>query len=108
MTLFEREKVIGGHANTVTVRDTMDQELHVDTGFIVYNDRNYPGICTFFSDLGIEPVSTDMSFSYINGDSGLAYSGTLTGLFRNLYDLFNVPRLLFFKDIVKTPAISST
>ena len=101
VTLFEREKVIGGHANTVTVRDTMDQELHVDTGFIVYNDRNYPGICTFFSDLGIEPVSTDMSFSYINGDSGLAYSGTLTGLFRNLYDLFNVPRLLFFKDIVK-------
>ncbi len=31
----------GGHTNTVRV-DTADETHHVDTGFIVFNDRNYP------------------------------------------------------------------
>ena len=33
---------LGGHTNTVRV-DLADETHHVDTGFIVHNDRNYPG-----------------------------------------------------------------
>ena len=36
-----RRRTPGGHANTVRV-DTEDATHHVDTGFIVFNDRNYP------------------------------------------------------------------
>ena len=41
ITVFEAGALPGGHANTVRV-DTEDATHHVDTGFIVFNDRNYP------------------------------------------------------------------
>ena len=41
ITVFEAGATAGGHANTVRV-DTEDATHHVDTGFIVFNDRNYP------------------------------------------------------------------
>ena len=42
ITVFEADARVGGHANTVDV--TVDGRQHaVDTGFIVYNERNYPG-----------------------------------------------------------------
>ena len=41
VTVFEAGELAGGHANTVRV-DTEDATHHVDTGFIVFNDRNYP------------------------------------------------------------------
>ena len=41
ITVFEAESRIGGHSNTVVV-PTAGGEQPVDTGFIVFNDRNYP------------------------------------------------------------------
>ena len=39
--LFEQANRLGGHANTVDV-DLDGEQYAVDTGFIVFNDRNYP------------------------------------------------------------------
>ena len=41
LTVFEANDYAGGHTNTVRV-DTEHETHHVDTGFIVHNDRNYP------------------------------------------------------------------
>jgi predicted NAD/FAD-binding protein len=41
VTVFEAAGYAGGHTNTIRV-DTADETHHVDTGFIVFNDRNYP------------------------------------------------------------------
>ena len=41
ITVFEADDYVGGHTNTVRV-DLDDETHHVDTGFIVHNDRNYP------------------------------------------------------------------
>ena len=41
VTVFEAADYAGGHTNTVRV-DTPNETHHVDTGFIVFNDRNYP------------------------------------------------------------------
>ena len=41
VTLFEANDYAGGHTHTVRV-DTADETHHVDTGFIVLNDRTYP------------------------------------------------------------------
>ena len=41
VTVFEANGYAGGHANTIRV-DTRYETHEVDTGFIVFNDRNYP------------------------------------------------------------------
>jgi predicted NAD/FAD-binding protein len=40
-TMFEAADYLGGHTNRVPV-DTPNQAHNLDTGFIVFNDRNYP------------------------------------------------------------------
>ena len=39
--MYEAGAYAGGHTNTIRV-DTEHGTHHVDTGFIVMNDRNYP------------------------------------------------------------------
>ena len=41
VTLYEADRRVGGHTNTIRVDDPRG-ERWVDTGFIVHNDRNYP------------------------------------------------------------------
>ncbi len=88
ITLFEADSRIGGHANTVDV--TVDGVCHaVDTGFIVYNERNYPGFCSMLRELGVETQPAAMSFSVADRRSGLEYRGSnLNTMFaqrRNIY-----------------------
>ncbi len=41
IVVFEAADYAGGHSNTIRV-DTPERTHHVDTGFMVFNDRNYP------------------------------------------------------------------
>ena len=54
VTLFEQNSRIGGHANTVCVKDKLGQEYDIDTGFIVFNDKNYPLFSDFLNQLNID------------------------------------------------------
>jgi predicted NAD/FAD-binding protein len=63
VTLYEEDARLGGHANTVTV-DYDGRSIDVDTGFIVYNTRNYPNLCGLLDALEVEGVDTDMSFAF--------------------------------------------
>jgi uncharacterized protein len=75
VTVFERDDRPGGHTNTVRVQ--LGEESHeVDTGFIVYNDRNYPGLIHLFECLGVPTKPSDMSFSVTDGATGLEWRGT--------------------------------
>ena len=47
ITVFESADRIGGHTNTVEVDDD-GRTLAVDTGFIVYNEPNYPNLTALF------------------------------------------------------------
>lgn len=40
--LFEARETAGGHANTVTARGETGEEVPLDVGFVVYNERTYP------------------------------------------------------------------
>lgn len=70
IVVYEREGRPGGHSNTVVVDGTP-----VDTGFIVYNERNYPLLSTFFKLLGVETQPSDMSFSASLDDGRIEYAG---------------------------------
>ena len=52
VVLFEANDYPGGHTHTVDVT-TQDGVLPVDTGFIVYNTRNYPLLTALFRHLGV-------------------------------------------------------
>jgi len=57
LTVFEAGDYAGGHTNTIRV-DTADQTQFLDTGFIVFNDRNYPNFERLMRRLGTAAVSS--------------------------------------------------
>ena len=61
--LYEKEARFGGHANTVDV-EAGGRRIAVDTGFIVWNRRNYPNLAGLFEHLGVETHWSDMSFGF--------------------------------------------
>jgi uncharacterized protein len=78
VVLFEAGSHFGGHANTVDV--TLAGVSHgVDTGFLVYNERTYPGLVRLFAELGVETAKSDMSFSVQVRARGLEWSGSNLG-----------------------------
>ncbi len=81
VTVFEANGYAGGHTNTVRV-DTPHQTHHVDTGFIVYNDRNYPNFERLLSRLGVATQPSSMTFSVSDGCGDFEYNGSSpNGLF---------------------------
>jgi predicted NAD/FAD-binding protein len=80
LTVFDAGDYVGGHTNTVDV-DGPDGPLAIDTGFIVFNEKTYPGFCGLLEGLGVGWKESDMSFSVRCDRSGLEYNGTnLDGL----------------------------
>ena len=81
LTVYEAAGRIGGHTHTHRIE--LDGEVqHVDTGFIVFNDRTYPNFVALLDELGVASQPSTMSFSVRNDASGLEYNGTsLNGLF---------------------------
>jgi len=75
VTLYERDSRFGGHAHTVVAR-VEDNEISVDTGFIVYNERNYPHLIALFDTLQVATATSDMSFGVSVDGGALEYSGS--------------------------------
>jgi predicted NAD/FAD-binding protein len=80
LVVYEAAPRLGGHSNTVRV-GAEDGEHWIDTGFIVFNDRNYPNFEALLDELGVASQPSHMSFSVSDGCGGFEYSGTPWGLF---------------------------
>ena len=80
VTVYESADRLGGHSNTIVV-PTQNGPIPVDTGFIVYNERNYPNLVALFRELGVETAASEMSFAASLDGGRLEYSGSgLNGL----------------------------
>jgi predicted NAD/FAD-binding protein len=62
VTLLESEHRLGGHTHTHQI-EVNGRVGPVDTGFIVFNHRTYPGLTRWFDQLGVKIHKADMSFA---------------------------------------------
>lgn len=96
VTLFEKNEYVGGHTNTVEV-SAPEGPIAVDTGFIVFNNKNYPNFSALLDHYMIATHRTEMHFSVSARDRDLEYSSQgFSGLFA---DLRNLTRPRFFSMI---------
>ncbi len=87
VTLFEAQDYLGGHSHTVEA-DFSDASIPVDTGFIVYNEHNYPNLNALFATLDVPTEPSDMSFGVSISGGALEYAGSPAGLFAQRSNLF--------------------
>ena len=81
VTVFEAGTYAGGHTNTVTV-ETEAGVHHVDTGFIVFNDRNYPRFERLLERVKVASQPSSMTFSVADEHGDFEYNGSSpNGLF---------------------------
>jgi predicted NAD/FAD-binding protein len=69
VVLYEGGDHLGGHTHTHDV-EVGGVRVAVDTGFIVYNEDNYPELVRLLAELGVETRASDMSFSVHDERSG--------------------------------------
>ncbi|OOC50178.1 NAD(P)/FAD-dependent oxidoreductase [Thioalkalivibrio versutus] len=99
--LFEAEPELGGHAHTVEVPDPQGHTA-IDTGFVVYNERNYPLLTRLFTELDVPTQDTDMSFGYSRQPAGVEYAGSdLNTLFAQRRNLVRPTFLRMARDILR-------
>jgi uncharacterized protein len=106
VTVYERELRPGGHSHTITI-DYGGTPLAVDTGFIVYNELNYPDLTAMFAHLGVETVESCMSFAVTSDGGRFEWKGggsnwreTAAGLFAQLRNLLSPSYLWMLRDIL--------
>jgi predicted NAD/FAD-binding protein len=101
VTLYEKDLAFGGHSHTVAV-DTPAGELGVDTGFVVYNEPNYPHLNALFRHLGVATQPTEMSFSASIDDGRIEYAGSdLNTLFAQRANLVSPAYWGMLRDILR-------
>lgn len=99
--VFEANDYIGGHTNTIEVKEN-NRIIPVDTGFIVFNEHNYPNLCNLFDALNVKSRNSDMSFSVYCEKSGLEYNGTdINRVFSQRKNILNPAFLGMLKDIMR-------
>jgi len=99
VTLYEKGGYLGGHANTVDVT-TPDGNVPVDTGFIVFNERNYPNLTALFQHLDVASHGTEMSFALTFAEGKYEYAGSgIDGFFGQRRNAVSLRHWTLFRDI---------
>lgn len=103
VVVYEKEPRLGGHTHTVDVAAAAAAApLPVDTGFIVCNDRTYPGFLALMQRLGVPLRPSEMSFSVRCERTGLEYNGrNLRTIFAQKRNLLRPSFLGMLRDILR-------
>ncbi|AKU17281.1 NAD(P)/FAD-dependent oxidoreductase [Luteipulveratus mongoliensis] len=75
VTVYEADERAGGHAHTHDVTLVDGQQVAVDSGFIVHNDRTYPTLQRLFRELDVATQETEMSMSVWHARGRIQYAG---------------------------------
>ena len=101
VTLFEADARPGGHTATVDV-DYDGTIIPVDTGFIVYNELNYPELKALFLHLGVATHESNMGFSLSLDGGRREWSGqTYRSIFAQRRNMFSPSFLWMLREILR-------
>ena len=101
VTVFEKNARLGGHSNTIMAQVAGGQ-VPVDTGFIVYNEQNYPNLTAFFDHLDVPTAPSSMSFAVSIAEGRREYSGRhLNGLFGQRRNIIRLEHWQLVSDILR-------
>jgi predicted NAD/FAD-binding protein len=101
VTVFEAGHYAGGHANTVDVTDG-GRQMPIDTGFIVFNEPNYPHLCRLFDALDVASHESEMSFAVRCERTGREWNGSsLNQVFAQRRNLLRPSHWKMLADIVR-------
>lgn len=98
VTLYEKNTYIGGHSRTIDV-PTGDTKTPVDTGFIVFNNWNYPNILGLFKELDVPFQKSDMSFGVSIDNAWLEYGSK--GMFAQKKNLVRPSYYKMLADVLR-------
>ena len=118
VTLFEAGDYFGGHTHTVDVtlpthastqtasKTPHTQTFGVDTGFLVFNERTYPGLIALFEQLQVATCKSDMSFSVqvpgAFGSKALEWNGAdLNTVFAQRSNVLRPSFLRMLRDVLR-------
>ena len=116
VSLFEAADYFGGHTHTVdvTLPSAGQPVTHgVDTGFLVFNERTYPGLIALLAELGVPSAASDMSFSVQvprpDGTPGLEWNGaTLNTVFAQRSNLLRPRFWAMLRDVLRFNTLASS
>lgn len=101
IVVYEAGDHIGGHTNTIDV-ETQHGVIPVDTGFIVYNESNYPLFTRLLDQLKVESQPSIMSFAVSCERSGLEYNGSsINQLFAKRSSILSLGHWKMIRDIAR-------
>jgi predicted NAD/FAD-binding protein len=101
VTVYERDGRPGGHSNTIDINYD-GTTMSVDTGFIVYNELNYPHLTALFKTLGVTTEASNMSFAVSRDHGRFEWGGDrFATLFAQKRNLFNPTFLTMVRDILR-------
>ncbi|KAK5689285.1 hypothetical protein LTR17_026362 [Elasticomyces elasticus] len=98
--VFERSSRLGGHTNTQMWRHG-DEQVPVDTGFIVMNTATYPNLIRFLKEVGVDTVNTEMTFGVTRDHGQFEWSGEAQGIFAQRRNLFRLRHWRMIFDIIR-------
>lgn len=112
VVVYEKDIRPGGHSHTVEV-DYEGVRIPVDTGFIVFNELNYPDLTALFAHLGVETHASTMGFSFSLDRGKLEWAGkgqgfweTADGLFAQRKNALKLPFLHMLTEILRFNKVS--
>ncbi|HEV2650942.1 MAG TPA: FAD-dependent oxidoreductase [Rhizomicrobium sp.] len=101
VTVYESQDRLGGHSRTLNITYG-DREIAVDTGFIVFNERNYPNLTALFRHLGVPIKNSDMSFALTVADGWLEWGAKdLAAIIAQRRNLLRPRFLKLFADVLR-------
>jgi len=107
VTIYEKRARPGGHSATVDI-EYDGVPISVDTGFIVYNELNYPNFTALLNHLDVATEASDMSFGFSADNGRVEWAGSsLNTIFAQRSNLISPRFLSMLREILRFNKIAA-